>query len=221
MRFKDEKGRVFEDIEAVLFEFRCPGPCGHGCPLYDPSRSYGLDKRHPVCKKYVVSHPVEAARLMDYEVIEDNRLEFDTVKPVEIDRFKNQAKKPRICEVLGVDVGEHFKVDGYRGEYHINDSGVLKWGGQTSDDAIYEVINHPEKIIRKPRFTDEEIADAKALKHFYHGIAYIYRDRSSNNIIRVFAEGNAIITSLNKETFPSIRPGETVRLSDILGGTEK
>lgn len=75
--------------------------------------------------------------------------------------------KPRICEVLGVEVGEHFKIEGYKGEYHINDCGVLKLGGRTSDDAIYEAINHPDRIIRKLRWTEQEMERAKNLLEVY------------------------------------------------------
>lgn len=94
---------------------------------------------------------------------------------------------PRICYVLGgedtpLEVGEEFEVTGFgKNGYHINDDGVMKWGGQTSDDAIWEVLNHPEKIIRKPHwmFSDDE----KALMRLYVGAGYPWFARDKDKYV--------------------------------------
>ena len=122
--------------------------------------------------------------------------------------------KPRICEVLGVEVGEHFRIEGYKGEYHINDCGVLKWGGQTSDDAIYEAINHPDRIIRKPRFTQQEVERAKAIKTLWPCAKAIVKAESG----AISVVGATI--ELNVDHFPSLHPGKTVTLDEIIGGAE-
>lgn len=63
--------------------------------------------------------------------------------------------KPRICEVLGVEVGEHFQVYGNAMTWHITSGGyiVRDDGKRCVDDVIYLAINHPERIIRKPQWT--------------------------------------------------------------------
>ena len=124
--------------------------------------------------------------------------------------------KPRICEVLGVEVGEHFKIKGYKGEYHINGCGVLKWGGQTSDDAIYEAINHPDRIIRKPRWTQQEVERAKAIKVLYPEADNLNECDPQIKVLNT----KFVIATLDTALFPSLRPGESVKLDEIIGGME-
>lgn len=188
--------------------------------------------------------------------------------------------KPRICEVLGVDVGEHFYIDGFKGEYHVNSDGVLKWGGQTSCDAIYEAINHPDRIIRKPkpeqeeekvdnllkdwtlgevkkycasrngncaddcifsksgigmvcevapkpawwdlaekpRWTEQEVEDARAVKRLLEA-DLVSRASYGNRLVAIKSDWSVSIV-LSRDCFPSLRPGETVTLDDIIGGAE-
>lgn len=127
--------------------------------------------------------------------------------------------KPRICEVLGVEVGEHFKVNGYKGEYHVNEDGVLKWGGQTSDDAIYECINHPDRIIRKPRFTQQEVESAKIISVLFPEATHIERLRGSNALIIIGAD-NGWIANIENSLFQEIKSGQSVTLDEIIGGAE-
>lgn len=91
----------------------------------------------------------------------------DDVDDYEVTEFSDLYKPdlPRICYILGgednpLKVGEEFKVAGY--EFHVNSEGrVVEGDGAVSwspSDAIYSAINHPEKIIRYPRFSDDEKA---------------------------------------------------------------
>lgn len=126
--------------------------------------------------------------------------------------------KPRICEVLGVEMGEHFKIEGYKGEYHINDCGVLKWGGQTSDDAIYEAINHPERIIRKPRWTEQDVKGAKAIRYVFGRDGTI--KRHSKAVTAPYSTLTFDHLYINENLFQSLRPGESVKLDEIIGGAQ-
>lgn len=106
--------------------------------------------------------------------------------------FEEVTTLPRICHILGgedtpLEIGEEFQVKGFgKNLYHINDYGIMKWGGQTSDDAIWEVLNYPEKIIRKPRlaFSDDE----KALMRLYVGAGYPWLAKDKDG--RCFAYSN-------------------------------
>ena len=158
------------------------------------------------CGVWAVEHPHEAAHLMGFEVVEDEKEEAN-------------MDKPRICEVLGVEVGEHFKVNGYKGEYHVNEDGVLKWGGQTSDDAIYECINHPDRIIRKPRFTQQEVESAKIISVLFPEATHIERLRGSK-VLGITGAEDGWIADIESSLFPEIKSGQSVTLDEIIGGAE-
>lgn len=185
--------------------------------------------------EWVKAHPHEAARLMGYEVLEDStavaiangiKQMSDAAKESTkiIQDYLNKGKetnmdKPRICEVLGVEMGEHFKIEGYKGEYHINDCGVLKWGGQTSDDAIYEAINHPDRIIRKPRFTQQEVESAKIISVLFPEATHIERLRGSK-VLGITGAEDGWIADIESSLFPEIKSGQSVTLDQIIGGAE-
>ena len=63
MKFRNKKtGEVFPTITEAWTAFMCPGPCGD-CNL----------QRGSTCEKeWIEAHPHEAARLMGYEVVEDD-----------------------------------------------------------------------------------------------------------------------------------------------------
>ena len=186
--------------------------------------------------EWVKVHPHEAASLMGYQVVEDDepsgnpgQLEEACImecpvcgKEFDIHLEEANMDKPRICEVLGVEVGEHFKIEGYKGEYHINYCGVLKWGGQTSDDAIYEAINHPDRIIRKPRWTEQEVERAKAIKVLYPVVKTLaYVDIVGQTFYMYDDEDNykGSLDNLD-ETFPTLRSIRRATLDEIIGGAQ-
>lgn len=227
MRFRSKTGEVALTIEQALEQF-CDSKkdCDY-CELREPVQQYAGTKRP--CHEYVRANPHEAARLMGYEVVEDDEprtcfncigceieKDFDPQEGCKnwVKRKEANMDKPRICEVLGVEVGEHFKIKGYKGEYHINGCGVLKWGGQTSDDAIYEAINHPDRIIRKPRWTQQEVERAKAIKVLFPCAIAITKAPFGS----VFVSGASL--TLSTEYFPSIQPGQSVTLDEIIGGAQ-
>lgn len=72
----------------------------------------------------------------------------------------DKQARPRICEVLGVEVGERFRIDYPKGMtvwLHINKEGfVVREGGPKNlkiGNSVEWAINHPDRIIRKPRWT--------------------------------------------------------------------
>ena len=139
----------------------------------------------------------------------------------------DKQKKPRICEVLGVEVDEEFTYD--FGANPVN-RGTLKIGAdgkryyKTGDlwrlcyneDNLAVIINHPERIIRKPRWTEQEVERAKAIK-----VLWPEADTLDYWGDGISVEGAEIyIAELDAVRFPSILPGETIKLDEIIGGTE-
>lgn len=79
-------------------------------------------------------------------------------------KIKEEANmdKPRICEVLGVEPEEKFEIRGNTlGRFRINKYGTFQieisndcWGFSTVE-CLNNLINHPENIARKPRWTEQ------------------------------------------------------------------
>ena len=116
--------------------------------------------------------------------------------------------KPRICEVLGVEVREVFTADTPYGQFKrcvVDEEGQIL---NTGINVLCYIINHPDRIIRKPRWTEQEVEDAKTLKRLF----------GKYPIVEFGARHVFGGLRLNEDAFPSIRPGETVTLDEIIGG---
>ena len=80
------------------------------------------------------------------------------------------------------------------------------------------IINHPERIIRKPRWTEQEVERAKAIKVLWPEADTLdYWDAG----ISISIEGaDGYIAELDAVRFPSLCPGQSIKLDEIIGGTE-
>lgn len=137
-------------------------------------------------------------------------------------KIKEEANmdKPRICEVLGVEPEEKFEIRGNTlGRFRINKYGTFQieisndcWGFSTME-CLNNLINHPENIARKPRWTEQEVERAKAIR-------LLYPEADSLNecdpYIKVF-NNKFVIATLDTALFPSLCPGESVKLDEICG----
>ena len=128
--------------------------------------------------------------------------------------------KPRICEVLGVEVGEHFQVYGNAMTWHITSGGyiVRDDGKRCVDDVIYLAINHPDRIIRKPCWTEQDVKGAKAIRHVFGRDGTI--KRHSKAVTAPYSTLTFDHLYINENLFPSLRPGESVKLDEIIGGAQ-
>ena len=224
--------------------------------------------------EWVKEHPYEAARLMGYEVVEDDMPEAaehketnaivgrccdciyggpccswdenegcqymeedgscwvpctkgDTNLNEAIEKhlkIKEEANmgKLRICEILGVEVGQNFKLKGADMGFYVDRDGIVK---REEDDAsiglpeICLMINHPNLIIRKPRFTQQEVERAKAVKVLYPDIHYI---QEYDGWLRGLNKGKeSVFFDCVLSWFPSLCPNETVHLDEIIGGIDE
>ena len=130
--------------------------------------------------------------------------------------------KPRICEVLGVEVGEHFQVYGNAMTWHITSGGyiVRDDGKRCVDDVIYLAINHPDRIIRKPRFTQQEVESAKIISVLFPEATHIERLRGSK-VLGITGAEDGWIADIESSLFPEIKSGQSVTLDEIIGGETK
>ena len=137
----------------------------------------------------------------------------------------SENKKPRIAEILGVEVGEPFKVDGYGSmNFYIDENGEACSNYTNDPDyctAIYQAINHPDRIIRKPRWTKNEIRMAKAIKAIWPEAEDIRARNGTTSAIeyRVCA-GRVVLGVIYSGYFPTMRCGEDYAIDEIIGGAE-
>lgn len=144
----------------------------------------------------------------------------DAIENARVQSEEANMDKPRICEVLGVEVGQKFTV--LDTDYWIEKNGAILSDGNQRDlvgvSLICDVINHPDRIIRKPRFTEQEVEDAKTLlRVFPEQLDSI--SRSKDGTVTLAAKG-AWRGYLNNDAFPSIQPGQSYTLDEIIGGAE-
>ena len=235
MKFRDkDTGEVFET--------HCD-TCGIG------SSGCGLAWRGAQCTLFRLN-PHEAARLMGYEVVEDDaqktcndcgyyrgnkvcgfkdfNLQIAPEQGCAVWKPKKEANmdKPRICEVLGVEVGERFELGNTGIILLVNEDGLLHIGlshgahKETDMNVNYLVkaINDPDRIIRKPRFTEQEVERAKAVKVLYPEIYYIKND---DGWLRGITKGKeSIFLDGVLSWFPSVQPGQSYTLDEIIGGAK-
>lgn len=125
--------------------------------------------------------------------------------------------KPRICEVLGVEPEEKFDAGSYKNAY-ADLYGTIRTNIGTLMDAdrVCEIINHPDRIIRKPHWTEQEVERAKAIKMLYSEAESIEMYGFG---IRVFNR-KLVIATLDPSLFPSLRSNEIITLDEIIGGAE-
>jgi len=185
--------------------------------------------------RYAIDHPEEYARFLGYEVVEKghngdmdrisdafNRMSKE-MQGLQLNAGKEEVNmdKPRICEVLGVEVGQNFKLKGADMGFYVDKDGIVKREEDDKSVGLPEIcmmINLPDQIIRKPYFTEQEVEDAKTLlRVFPEQLDSI--SRSKDGAVTLAAKG-AWRGYLNNDAFPSIQPGQSYTLDEIIGGAE-
>lgn len=206
MKFRSKTGEVLTGEQAQL-RF-CKGRHCCECPMNQESPA------KECCVDFRKSHPHEAARLMGYEVVEDDHI------PQAEKKEETNMGKPRICEVLGVDVDEVFTIETpvRKSTYcRIDEKGKIY---NTCVETLCYAINHPDCIIRKPRWTEQEVEDAKAIRRIMSEYTDIVR-KKDGCVTHLFLTSEDVEDYfLDSGLFPSLRPGETVKLDEIIGGVE-
>ena len=225
MKFRNKDGEVFQT--------HCD-TCGIG------SSGCDLVWRNVNCELFR-NNPYEAARLMGYEVVENDSCKNCThykgesicglhALNVEINpdekciawekRKEANMDKPRICEVLGVEIGQNFKLKGADMGFYVDRDGIVK---REEDDAsiglpeICLMINHPDRIIRKPRFTEQEVEVAKAIKLLFPDVVKVCR---FSGVVKAECKNGSGECMIGAKLLPSIQNHQSYTLDEIIGGAE-
>lgn len=228
MKFRSKTGEVALTIEQALAQF-CDSKedCDY-CELREPVQQYAGTKKP--CHEYVRANPYEAARLMGYEVVEDDCDQSQiSCNQVANKSQKEEANmdKPRICEVLGVEPEEKFEIRGNTlGRFRINKYGTFQieisndcWGFSTVE-CLNNLINHPENIARKPRWTEQEVERAKAIKVLLPEINAIKYDGAWTQCLEIVDGTYFQREVITRHLFPSVEKGQVYTLDEIIGGAQ-
>lgn len=126
-------------------------------------------------------------------------------------RYETNMDKPRICAVLGVEVGEWWEYGGL--EYSVTGKGIIIDHNNTVHfTGLTGAINNPDRIIRKSRFTQQEVEMAKNLLDVV-GPAEL---KKVADMVTMKVDGKIIY--LRKDAFPSLKNEMAVTLDEIIGG---
>ena len=224
MKFRNKAGEI---INANSYKFcgRFDGRC-HECPLFNkfPKLINGIINGEK-CTEWALSHPYEAARLMGYEVVEEYT---PTHEKTHADAIENACVH---LEEANMDKPLKDWTLGEAKEY------CTSRNGNCADDCIFSkkgigmVCGIAPKPVwwtlpEKPRFTQQEVEDAKTIKRMFgtDNFTHIHKDEDGwpEMMDGPGEDGTIGWCSIGMEEgmFPSIRPGETVSLDEIIGGAE-
>lgn len=220
MKFRDpDTGEVFHDSDMALDSaFNC-ADCVE-CPIKEKTFSSGLS-----CCDYVDANPYEAARLMGYEVVEDDE---PSGNPGQLEEACIME-----CPVCGKEFDIHLEEanmgkplkEWTLGElkewcYQYRKSHTNKPCEQTC--PIYQrgiccrEWVHEWDLEEKPRWTEQEVERAKAIKLIYPNAEKLELIPCA---IRVYTDIGAI-AYLHTDLFPSMKNGQISTLDEIIGGAE-
>lgn len=161
----------------------------------------------------------EAAALMGYEVVEDD----PTVEIANgIQRISAAAKESAKIIQDYLSKGKEANMDKPLKDWTLWEVKAYCTGRDCYKDC--ELAQSPGKckildvppsewdLDEKPRFTEQEVEDAKAIQRMLRDDGKLTR-----SIYGILTYG---LISLKKDAFPSIHPGQSYTLDEIIGGAE-
>ena len=193
-KFKNKKTKeVFDNILDAYRWYECPGPCG----------DCGLSRDSMCTESWIQDHPVEAARIMGFDIIAEDGSHIDTL--------------PNIAKLLGVKIGQSFRFGDYLTQYRIDNSGrivnVKKGELIESSAMIFEFINHPEKISPGQMWSYDDARDADAVCRLFPETEAVTK-LTDGRIKLSFSDGSILIIKGGNK-FPSALPEVTYQIDEI------
>ena len=137
-----------------------------------------------------------------------------------------KSTKYKICELLGVELEEEFKIKGFeRDIFRINKYGefqtVIRESSCSAEEDIVllcRLINDPDLIVRKPKFTKQDIEDAKYIKRILKADS-INRVTFGNTLVATKDDTVSIV--INPDLFPNICYGQKYDIEKIIRSESK
>ena len=197
MKFRSKTGEVLTGEQAQL-RF-CKGRHCCECPMNQESPA------KECCVDFRKSHPHEAARLMGYEVVEDEHVgNSEQLEEANMDKPLKEWTLGELKEWC----------------YQYRNAHTNKPCEQTC--PIYQrgiccrEWVHEWDLEEKPRWTEQEVERAKAIKVLYPEADNLNECDPQIKVLNT----KFVIATLDNALFTSLRPGETIKLDEIIGGAE-
>ena len=213
MKFRDPATqRIFSEIVEAndYFCAKSATDCD-SCPLDIPSHQ----QKNISCESWCKTNQEEAARLMGYEVVEENS---DNLSQTLINDDKTLIKVVEIDQVKEANVDKPLKdwtLGGLKEWcYQYRKAHTDKPCEQTCPIYQRGICRcewvHEWDLDEKPRFTEQEVEDAKTL----------YRLFGNYSVAEFGARHCFGGLRLKENAFPSIQIGQSYTLDEIIGGAE-
>ena len=196
------------------------------CYRYETCGVCPLNKKAPSdCLAWCVAHPHEAARLMGYEVVEDGQY----ICPSCGNALPENPIGGYTCPYCGY--GERTEKKEANMDKPLKDWTLeevkeccSKYGTCVSEcpfsakNKLCRMTSNPcdWDLTDKPRWTQQEVEDAKTIKRVFG------RDGAIRRTPNLGERSTLVFDHLyiNEDLFPSIKPGQSYTLDEIIGGAQ-
>ena len=200
MKFRNpETGEVFDSLREASDKFCSDHDCfWRECPLDKANESRA-------CWDWIQEYPIEAARLMGYEVVEDEQFR-------EVTKMMKEANmdKPLKDWTLGEVKIYCEKTEACKGCPCSNEDGTCK---------INRVTPCNWDLSERTRWTEQEVESAKIISVLFPEATHIERLRGSK-VLGITGAEDGWIADIESSLFPEIKSGQSVTLDEIIGGAE-
>lgn len=215
--FDPIKKEVFLNIRDAMIRFCMGHHSCEDCPLntnpVEPWRN---------CAGFCKEYPKRAAEIMGYIILEDDDVSMK--KEIVVEQKHPTACEGMgrfcrmLCEALNIEPGEEWVFHGMR--YHVRPSDGLiyfeeenAWVLMENVLKLADMVDHPEKIVRLNRWTEQEIKRARAIQVIYPEAKSLEKSESG---IKVFSD-KLVLATLDTELFPNLQDGQSVELGAVIG----
>ena len=240
-KFKNPATGEVWDAENAVKVFCDELPKCNVCPMF-PVVSLGGD-----CRKWAANYPKEAARLMGYEVVEDepsgNPGELEEKDCHTCGHFENKARCGSCIAAIDINGGRSSTPSNWIPKEVNMDKPLKDWtlgeakeyctsrNGNCADDCIFSkkgigmVCGIAPKPVwwtlpEKPRFTEQEVERAKAIKVLWPETNAIKSDGTWTILLVVEDDTSWQRETVPESFFPSAGKNEVYTIDEIIGGAK-